>query len=91
MNIICKIHGGGKTHDIIKMSLEKDIPILCLNEENMINILTRSYTYFGKRCKTVILGEKCDTKVLVDDAEVMLEYLLKKNGYNVSTIAISKE
>ena len=79
MKIIYKPRGTGKTTDLVKMSAEKQIPIICMTKATVQHIKDISTKI------NVNIPEPIDIRggvpkqlenALVDDAEYILQYLL---------------
>lgn len=87
MNIIYKSRSEGKTTDLVKMSASTGTPIICMD--------TRHINYIAKELGLTIpdpIAIKDYTpfsneKVLVDDAEYVLQHLIGK----IECMSISKE
>lgn len=87
MNIIYKSRGEGKTTDLVKMSASTRIPIVCMD--------TRHITYIAKELgltipKPIAIKDYTpfsNSKILVDDAEHVLQHLIGK----IECMSISKE
>ena len=86
MKIIYKPRGTGKTTELVKMSAKTGFPIVCMD--------TRHITFVAQELGLEIpvpiairdYKPSCE-KILVDDAEYVLQYLLGK----VECMTISKE
>lgn len=78
MKIICRSRGTGKTKDLIEYSLETGYPILAFHPEEREELQEKSLTYFGKSVNTVSIVDDHKGKVLIDNLETALNYLLKK-------------
>lgn len=53
MKIICKSNYSGKTKELIKESLDKNIPILALTLRKENSLKEKSIAYFGKVVSTI--------------------------------------
>ena len=95
-----KIFGGrgtGKTTKLIEISAEKQIPILCCNDFQRIELMRKATSMGYKIPIPVLLTSELKIEdlengesVLVDDAEVILKRLLKDLKFNLEGFVISK-
>lgn len=77
MKIIIGAPGSGKTKEILKMSAEKNIPILCESADRATRLLIKSQGYGYKIPTPIIYSEaKATDVVFVDDVERLLNAML---------------
>ena len=78
MNIIYKSRGKGKTTELVKISAKTNMPIICMNT-NHIKFVAKELDLIIPE-PIAIKNYKPNTyeKVLVDDAEYVLQYLIGK-------------
>lgn len=87
MNIIYKSRGEGKTTELVRLSASTGMPIVCMD--------TRHINYIAKELgltipKPVAIKDYepfSNDKILVDDAEYVLQHLIGK----IDCMSISKE
>lgn len=95
MKIICRKVSTGKTKELIKESLEKDIPILTLTPLKRKYLEEKSLAYFQLPVKTIPIEEAKEYKgkVLIDDIEESIDTLLKlalnNPNIGIDTVTIS--
>ena len=94
MKIICKSRGTGKTKELIQLSIETGTPIFALTTDRANEIVEKSFRYFGKPCKVVTPGNIEESEeILIDDAEVLLQMLVKQrfNDATIKAITVTTE
>ena len=90
MDIIIGKRGYGKTYTLVKISAEKQIPIMVITlrqKENLLDIAKRN----NLKIPEPVLVEQSKGKranVLIDNAEDMLAYLLRSS---IDTMTIADE
>lgn len=86
MKIIYKSRGTGKTTELVKLSAQTWTPIICMDTRHIYSVAQE----LGLEIPTPITirdyKPSCE-KILVDDAEYVLQHLLGK----VECMTISKE
>lgn len=92
MEVVYKEKGNVKTHDLIKMSAEKGMPIVCLTKVEAM-IIEKEAEKIGVKIEKPISSFELPTrnyrgKVLVDNAEYVLAALI---GNPVEAITITKQ
>jgi hypothetical protein len=80
MKLIVGKNDSGKTRELIKYSLDNDIPIFALYDGKAESIRAKSVSYFGKRARVITpndltTGEPVG-EILVDDLEKAFAMLL---------------
>lgn len=80
MKLIVGKNDSGKTRELIKYSLDKDIPIFAMYDGKAESIRAKSISYFGKQVRVVTpnnlaAGEHIG-EILVDDLEKAFTMLL---------------
>ena len=81
LNIIYKPRNSGKTTDLIKISAEKNIPILCFSS-SISYIISLAKELNLRIPKPIALHDYANhvvDNVIIDDAEYVLQYLLNSN------------
>ena len=81
MNIIAREPCSGKTKELIKMALDRNIPILCLTESQARSIQEKSQCYFGSiapicTMHDILDGELTISEVLIDNMDRALEWFM---------------
>lgn len=92
MKKILKERGQGKTYDLIKISSEKNIPIICYSYGSM-TLICEMAEEMGVEIPTpipihkyieMINGGYNPERILIDNAEFIMEYLLRCEIYALS-------
>lgn len=86
--------GSGKTTKLVKLSAEKQIPILCMSEASKKAIFEKAKNLGISNLPTPVVFEKDYRgfyEVLVDDAEFILKCLLKESGLEMKGFSISRK
>ena len=99
MKLITGKNDSGKTRELIRYSLEKDIPIFALYTSKAESIRAKSMNYFGKVVKVItpndISHNECVGDILVDDLEsvfiTLLEDFLKSYNVEVAGATITED
>lgn len=95
MKIICRQNCSGKTKELIKESLDKDIPILALTPMKENSLKEKSQAYFGEELKVInfLEAQTYDGDILIDDVDEILSQLVrlafKNDSLNVKGIVIN--
>jgi hypothetical protein len=97
IDVICRPRQHGKTTDLIEMSAVTNTPILCYNHDMALRIRRKAQEMETEIPNPICLNTNLhgtDIKgVLVDDAELILQYLLNERagmGHpKVKAIAVS--
>lgn len=81
MNILMGGPGSGKTKELLKLSMENNVPIVCESEGRVKRLLTKAEGYGYRIPIPVLYNELDDTisEVYVDDIERLLSKLLHCN------------
>ena len=95
MKVICKENCSGKTKELIRESLDTNVPILVLDERKKLSLEEKSIAYFQQLVKTLTLDEAKDYtgSVMIDDVDkslsALLRYALNNNYIDVDTVTLS--
>lgn len=94
MKIIAKGRGQGKTTELIKISAEKQIPIVCVHDEMIIDIKKRAKEMNLKipeplKFKELNLTQWRDSPILIDNADLFLNN--RVFGHRIEAITISTD
>ena len=89
MKIILGNPGSGKTKELLALSQEKQIPILCESDARVERLLVKAQGY-GYSIPTPLTLEKAKKakEVLVDDIDRFFEQAL---GVKLSTITVNRD
>jgi hypothetical protein len=90
MKIIAKGRGKGKTTELIKMSAEKQIPIVCFYREEARHIEEQAKQMgleIPKPVSNLDYLEEKDTSILIDNADIVLRN--KFSGHPIEAITIT--
>ena len=91
LNIIYKPRNSGKTTDLIKISAEKNIPILCFSSSISSYIISLAKELNLRIPKPIALHDYANhvvDNVIIDDAEYVLQCLLNSN---IEAMGITRE
>lgn len=95
MKIICKENCSGKTRELIRESLDKDLPILVFNESKRHSLEEKAMAYFSQRVRTLSIDEAREYtgSILIDDIDkslsTMVRCLVGNNNIDVETVTLS--
>ena len=95
MKIICKENCSGKTKELIRESLDKDIPILVFNEMKRRSLEEKAMAYFTKHVRTLTLEEakQYSGDILIDDIDKNISSIIRgltgNSNIDVATITLS--
>jgi hypothetical protein len=89
----------GKTRELIKYSLEQDIPILALYNSKAESLRAKSINYFGKLVKVVTPNDLMQNgyagDILVDDLEkafaTLLSDFVRSSNFNITGASITED
>ena len=87
MNIIYKSRGEGKTTELVKLSASTGTPIVSMNARHINHIAKELGLTIPKPVAINDYEPFSYEKILVDDAEYVLQYLIGK----IDCMSISKE
>lgn len=97
MKVICGHNCSGKTKELIKESLEKDIPILVFSPTKLTSLEEKSLAYFQQKVKTLYYTDLGDYKggVLIDDLDENIDLIIKlalnNIGINVDAFVVNND
>lgn len=95
MKIICKENCSGKTKELIRESLDKDVPILVFSESKRRSLEEKAMAYFSKYVRTLSVDEAKEYtgSVLIDDLDknisTIIRILVGNNNIDVDTVTLS--
>ena len=95
MKVICKENCSGKTKELIRESLDKNLPILVFTESKRRSLEEKAMAYFQQRVRTLNVDEakEYSGKVLIDDIDKNISSLVRcavgNVGIDVETITLS--
>lgn len=90
MKIIVGNPGSGKTKELLALSQQKQIPILCESESRVERLLVKAQGYGFNNIPTPITLEKAKSvsTVLIDDVD---RFFYRALGVNVEAITINRD
>lgn len=96
MRVITRKNNTGKTKELIKKSLEEDIPILALSIKEKESLQEKAISYFGQMVKVVLPDNlETGTNVLVDDLDKVFVKLMQSlflcTNFNIVGATITEE
>lgn len=89
MKIIARPQCTEKTKELIQLSLETNTPIWCVTESKRKSLQEKSLFYFGKIAEIICREELLHsdtTKVLIDDVDKLIEYLV--NDFSINDVSV---
>lgn len=99
MKLIVGKNDSGKTRELIRYSLDKDIPIFALYSSKAESIRAKSINYFGKLVKVLTPNDIAQNSytgdLLVDDIEnvftALLSDFVKSPGITIAGATITED
>ena len=96
MRVITRKNNTGKTKELIKKSLEEDIPILALSVKEKESLQEKAISYFDRMVKVVLPDDlEKDMDVLVDDLDKvcikLMQSLFLCTSFNIVGATITEE
>ena len=95
MKVSCRKNCSGKTKELIRESLDKDIPILVFSSSKERSLKEKSIAYFSQLVKTIDYSEVKDYngQVLIDDVDENIDALIRvafgNPNINVAAVTLS--
>ena len=95
MKVICRQNCSGKTKELIRESLDNDIPILVFSSTKKKSLEEKSLAYFNQHVKTLFFtdAKDYDGKVLIDDLDenvvTLVKYALNNPQIDVGAVTLS--
>jgi hypothetical protein len=98
MKLIAGKNDSGKTRELIKHSLDTDIPIFALCGSKANSLIAKSLSYFGKTVRIVTLNDLAQSytgEILVDDLDsafmLLLSDFVRTSGIVVAGATITTD
>ena len=99
MKLIVGKNDTGKTRELIKYSLDNNVPIFALHNRNAEALRAKSISYFGKPVSIVttdtLASHDYTGEILVDDLEKVFTELLanfvKSSGFELVGASVTEE
>ena len=99
MKLIVGKNDSGKTRELIKYSLETNIPIFALYDSKAESIRAKAISYFGKPVRVITPNDLAQNNyigdILVDDIEkaftVLLADFVRSNSFTIAGVTITED
>lgn len=99
MKLIVGKNDSGKTRELIKYSLDNDIPIFAMYDGKAESIRAKAISYFGKSVRVVTPNDLASGEylgdILVDDLEKVFTMLLtdfvRSTGFTVAGATVTDD
>lgn len=87
MNILLGRPGSGKTKELLKMSMDNNIPVLCESEARKARLLVKAEGY-GYSIPIPVVYDSCDNvdEVYIDDIERLCQTMF---NCKINTISVN--
>lgn len=99
MKLIVGKNDSGKTRELIKYSLDNNIPIFALYDSKAASLRAKSISYFGKQAAVVTPNDLANNDysgdILIDDLEktfaVLLSDFVRSSSFSVAGATITED